>query len=208
MPNNIANRLYASSEVLDSLRLDDKGVDFNTVIAMPKIIDSGPAPSHIEGFAESAFFRKPYTYYPDIKGAQDFSDEEFELFLRYLRALKEEDCMNWNDWSRANWGTKWNAYEIRRDENYVEFQTAWNAPLPVYEALSKKYPEEKIKFEWACEFMGEYAGIGHCLAGNPYIHEYKNESRMAYETYLKVWNNGELGNEFKWVGDELVYVGE
>jgi hypothetical protein len=64
------------------------------------------------------------------------------------------------EWCSANWGTKWNAYEVaRRDYNgaCVTFQTAWNAPMPVLVALHKLFPE--------CEIHLEYFECGMELSG-------------------------------------------
>ena len=51
---------------------------------------------------------------------------------------------NWYDWSIANWGTKWNAYDIRVQDEWdggdncemeIHFDTAWSAPFPIINAL-------------------------------------------------------------------------
>ena len=45
-----------------------------------------------------------------------------------------------HDWSCANWGTKWDAYEVRvqrlSDTSiYVMMETAWSPPIPIFEKL-------------------------------------------------------------------------
>jgi len=67
------------------------------------------------------------------------------------KAYKETGHKDWYGWSIANWGTKWNSYsysEIRYegdspDADVFEFQfdTAWNTPDPIWEALAKEFPE-------------------------------------------------------------------
>ena len=52
---------------------------------------------------------------------------------------------SWYDWSNKNWGTKWNvtddSYVDRKGstEIRVHFATAWDAPYPVLEELSKMF---------------------------------------------------------------------
>jgi hypothetical protein len=52
------------------------------------------------------------------------------------------------DWNRENWGTKWNArdiaYSTKDPEHVIQFATAWDAPVPVFEALAKRFPAHEI----------------------------------------------------------------
>lgn len=77
------------------------------------------------------------------------------------------------EWCRANWGTKWNAYDIIVDrdslddsENYgdddrisicVHFSSAWAPPLNVIKKLAKDNDHMSFQlmyFEQGAEFMG------------------------------------------------------
>jgi hypothetical protein len=65
-----------------------------------------------------------------------------------LSASDESDFqVNWNNWSRENWGTKWNAYQgkhgIENGEAFIYFQTAWAPPWPVMAAFCNRF---KIAF--------------------------------------------------------------
>jgi hypothetical protein len=91
----------------------------------------------------------------------------------------KENC--WYQWSLANWGTKWNAYEqpgeppdIETGSNAVKFikgedttslitytfSTAWSPVPMIIETLSEKYPEALFRYTFvdeggsfaACEF--------------------------------------------------------
>lgn len=64
------------------------------------------------------------------------------------------------DWNRANWGTKWNAYEcvVDLDNDQIQFDTAWAMPEPVLLALSQNFPEETIHIKWADEDLGNNCG--------------------------------------------------
>ena len=66
---------------------------------------------------------------------------------------------NWYDWSRANWGTKWNCYGYEEGIDYSQtdslwFQTAWSAPHPILQKLTEMFPEIKFKHQWADEDIG------------------------------------------------------
>jgi hypothetical protein len=54
---------------------------------------------------------------------------------------------SWYDWSIRNWGTKWNSMHFKRisDDPFVfVFDTAWSAPVPVFEALAERFPNLQI----------------------------------------------------------------
>jgi len=70
---------------------------------------------------------------------------------------------NWYDWSRENWGTKWNAnteYIEHCDEQiFVEFTTAWNPVEPIVEQLREMFENYDI------DISGSYTGEGYEFAG-------------------------------------------
>ena len=66
---------------------------------------------------------------------------------------------NWYNWSIANWGTKWNCYDVHADSNFVEFDTAWCTPKPLFQALSTMYPEALLTIEYADEDIGYNCGV-------------------------------------------------
>jgi hypothetical protein len=70
---------------------------------------------------------------------------------------------SWYDWACEKWNTKWNAGEIDLDltstklvsSAFYIFQTAWDAPLPVIEKMSKDFPRLHFSLT-ADEESGEY----------------------------------------------------
>lgn len=57
--------------------------------------------------------------------------------------LEKYGNKNWCDWNTANWGTKWNSYEVRyitgNDTTLViSIQTAWDTPRQIWEALEEQ----------------------------------------------------------------------
>lgn len=67
------------------------------------------------------------------------------VICNYIHCIKEYGCTNWYDWRLKNWGTKWNAMDtFLVDDDIIEFNTAWDAPIPIFKALSKKFPNKEI----------------------------------------------------------------
>src|SRR6185437_15296502 len=67
---------------------------------------------------------------------------------------------NWYNWSIENWGTKWNAYDIRINKyGTIVFQTAWAHPYKIVDALSKMFPKNSITVGYADEDKGYNLGI-------------------------------------------------
>jgi hypothetical protein len=85
-------------------------------------------------------------------------------------ALKPDEHPNcWYVWNRKNWGTKWDAYDIKLGgqhtvldrlaragtdlvEEVVRFDTAWSPPFPVFERMIELYgPECRFVFRWMDE---------------------------------------------------------
>lgn len=141
---------------------------------------------------------------------KDFSDEEFETYLKFVKCLRKYGHANWYSWCPANWGTKWNAYEVEKiNENTVRFQTAWNMPKMVVIALAEKFPEEEIRIRWADEDFGSNAGDltikgEEIISGGPL----ENESREAQDLCIELVWNGETPDYYKLENGLYVYVEE
>jgi len=54
----------------------------------------------------------------------------------------------WYAWSVDNWGTKWNAcdaeYSTKDPGHAIWFDTPWEPPVPVFEALAQRFPAHEI----------------------------------------------------------------
>ena len=76
---------------------------------------------------------------------------------------------NWYDWSLANWGCKWSAYEvsdweINQHMDYttaeISYQTAWSPASAFFLTVSKMFPKLTFKHSFAdegCFFLGSEA---------------------------------------------------
>jgi hypothetical protein len=124
MPNWSFNILNASDEVLKQIVNEEGEIDFNTVVPMPK---------ELEG-----------TISPNGDSTKEGKNTSEKLIEKY-------GSDNWYDWSCVNWGTKWNGVTdnpYSEGEGIIHFRTAWSYPEGFIEALSKKFPNELIEFEW------------------------------------------------------------
>jgi hypothetical protein len=59
---------------------------------------------------------------------------------------------NWYDWCVYNWGTKWNASDVRICRNTYRFHTAWSPPMEWLKKLSEKF--HMLKFKLNCAENG------------------------------------------------------
>lgn len=65
---------------------------------------------------------------PDNIFRGDLGKKEMELYGKN----------NWYDWSRAHWGTKWDACHVQVTPECVMFSTAWCPPFPWLEKLAER----------------------------------------------------------------------
>lgn len=86
-------------------------------------------------------------------------DEEAQGRKRLI-AILETGYASWYPWCIKNWGTKWGAYSYRpvRDVPFeFLFETAWNFPTPVFEALAREFPAlsfQCLTFDEGWNFAG------------------------------------------------------
>lgn len=100
-------------------------------------------------FSQTAFARGFHDHH-DKFGTLD------ALAKRVKSNLEKYGATTWYEWCCDHWGTKWNAYDVtvgKTDDNEVtfHFQTAWSPPMPVLDALAKKFPKAHIRLIWCDE---------------------------------------------------------
>jgi hypothetical protein len=148
--------------------------------------------------------------------------------------MPEDEKENWYEWSKKNWGSKWNAYS-QPDENEIEilvernnskdfiarkttsdkklviirypFQTAWSTVSKVIEKLSEMFPEVKIKYA----FLDEGYGFG----GYEYFHdgslvkvkEYDSDVELKkVEKYVTSYSLEESKRDFDEIYQDMLEV--
>ena len=200
MPNYVANviemqgigklPLYRESE-------DDRtrDLDFNVLAPMPEtlLVTRAVGTSCEEGEAARDMFRKrTFDQIMNLARTGGMSEAERNGLLQVVNTMLYGE-KDWYDWAVCNWGTKWNAFETVISDDRVAFWTAWSEPTPLFVRLSEMFPEREIRWSWAEEQIGLYAGYV-ILRNGEIIEEYKAPdcSEEACEIARTCW------------GDELV----
>lgn len=224
MPNHISNCLHAPKYIVDSLKSEDRLVDFNNVIRMPDSL-------RMEGVYHTVSDEimrlvDNMIYVPDdidniIQNYPiQFLETSSEVWHSWNNSMKAEAVIqlqnyynygytSWYDWSIDNWGTKWNAYDIEEKPYGVYFETAWSMPMPVYKRLSSRFPSDYFCVRWASEDVGYYNGIvifqyGRVVAGG----EFTSASKQAYHNYIETCHDGIMPDYMFWNNGKLEYKDE
>jgi hypothetical protein len=192
MPNHISNILTIEGDAKrvaqiksDIISVDEdrniRHIDFNKIVPMPESLNITSGSSTSNGIAILEYRAGNATKINEIMGyawATEFATPEdlinhmiekgtanLEEAQKALDNGRLYGHLDWYSWSNANWGTKWNAYDTNENENGdIYFQTAWSNPLPVMEALSRKYPDVVFRVRFADEDFGH--NVGEYSLGN------------------------------------------
>ena len=137
MPNWTQNNVtlvcktkYIAGDLKSMLESKEQSFDFNNIIPMPMELKET-----VSGSENS----KP-----------DWQKEQSE------ELIKKYGHDNWRDWSIDKWGTKWNAIDSKVfQDNHIlrySFDTAWDAPRKIFEALGKyqKTILKNVEIRWEC----------------------------------------------------------
>lgn len=95
---------------------------------------------------------------------------------------------DWYDFRVAKWGTKWNASDVEMSlvsptEVTFSFNTAWSPPIPIIEAIARKYPFAEITLSYYEEGMGFAGEVGYHKG----IQLYETEEETNCEWRIKKW---------------------
>ncbi len=170
MPNYVRNRvifnaMYAE-EVRSALLNDESNVDFNNIIPMPKSLEIEKSSDTGLGIALYLEAHKDI-HIDDIQFVPTGAKMREGLDKKKILELGEKAVNNyikygftdWYEWRCEYWNTKWNACETFVCDDSIEFETAWSAPFPIFEALSKKLPYIEFRIEYADEDIGSNCGV-------------------------------------------------
>ena len=101
----------------------------------------------------------------------------------------------WSSWNRANWNTKWNAYETQLKGRAIEFQTAWSPPYPFAIAVANKFGLD-FRHTYICEY-GEYWGED-TWKGIKRISRMRDNDGEFERIFIQVYGEDELRS---WLSD-------
>lgn len=220
MPNNIQNRLVVtanSNEELNAFLVAIKGdekidgeyplIDFNKIIPMPKALRDTEASSRTDDAIYYYLVKTNQTEmvsrilrYSDVYTMDRFADKSetelnglFAIGKKYVDIFKECGAKDWYDWSCANWGTKWNAYNtfLETIDEYsvvLSFQTAWCGVPQIIEKLTEMFPTIIFDYKYADEDMGQNCGEGYGEDGEFSFQMLLGGSEEAIEAYALCWD--------------------
>lgn len=207
-------------KVLELIKGEDSCIDFNKIIPMPESlnIESGSNTDNAIAYYVterltipvkhtdlanliSNMFSKAWTYEVVSRVAQTAEtasieelDKLYEMGKQYMFNRANYGCYTWYEWCNRNWGTKWNAYSsyLDKENNAIEFDTAWACPFPVLDKLAEMCYENNVCFtgKWADEDTGYNVGVFESdCDGDEYWFSYEdveNASSEAYEIYVEL----------------------
>jgi hypothetical protein len=163
-----------------------KTMDFSSIVPMPEAIkESRQTPDRANGewlmdndiLAQNHILRlasekniplmcaaHKMTHGDFLALALDVDPEMVFEGLDAARCREYYGASSWYDWSKENWGTKWNAsngdYEITKSDDdlcelHAGFLTACTPATPVLGALAEMYPEVTITHHFLAQDGGE-----------------------------------------------------
>jgi hypothetical protein len=162
MPNWISNKITAPNHVIAAM-LDEHGdVDFGRIVPMGAKWTWEEVCSSAELLARTVlvleiekrdpaipplFLWPPQTFASQSGAFKALNDESFEQFVQMLRNYRTCGSLLPEDFALQHWGTKCNPVktEVDPQAGVVSFYTAGFSPIPLLEALSRRFPDELIE---------------------------------------------------------------
>ena len=222
-------------KMLEAIKNDEisfGSIDFNKIIPMPESLNiecgsiTNKGIEMVKNYLESMpeeLKGKEGTYeefIADLRNhSTDISDEKekkiWDVGVTAVSNLYQYEAPTWYEWCNDNWNTKWNAcgYDENTDysdSDFIWFQTAWSAPVPVIQKLSEMYPNIELSLQFADEDLGQNCGEMKFKGGN-IIEEYIPETRKeAIEFAAKVWEYdlSDFQLHLNATGTDYIYTGE
>ena len=153
MPNHVTNIIRFGGE--------EKQVDqLLKFVSTEKLADDPESKSHLFDFNNIIPMSE------ELNCVSQHGNISDELDKLYKSNLKKYGFKNWYEWRIANWGTKWNCYDVDfHNDGSITFDTAWSTPEPIIEALSEKFPEIEIHVDYADQDIGHNCGKYSYLDG-------------------------------------------
>ena len=87
---------------------------------------------------------------PNEKGELPIQPEKDSMMPPYFPDGTTDD--RWYSWRLANWGTKWDAYEVEIDDSElhygfeVSFDTAWSPPEEICYAIKEQFDDLSVSW--------------------------------------------------------------
>ncbi len=222
-------------EMLEKIRYDNATIgtiDFNKIIPMPKSLDiecgsrTDKGIEMVKNYLENLpaeLKGKEGTYEEVLEDlhnhSADISDDEekkiWDIGVTAVDNLYKYNAPTWYEWCNDNWNTKWNAcgYDENTDysdSDFIWFQTAWSAPVPVIQKLSEMYPNIELTLEFADEDLGQNCGEMKFKDGDIFEEYIPQTGKEAIEFAAIVWEYdlSDFQLHLNATGTDYIYTGE
>lgn len=183
MPNHVTNFVKAPVHVLLALLNNKLNPDFERVIPTTLPFKDAVSDTTSMTIARNFELLKAMTpeernaFFINVNGKNhkwesfNVTEEGRQLVTRPIVEVGNEIFQNllqtgfptWYEWNIHHWGTKWMPYQVMAnlDDNdpFIVFQTAWSSPFPVFEAVSRAFPNEMVSVAYADEDTCHNFGI-------------------------------------------------
>jgi hypothetical protein len=170
MPNHVTNEVTflgnteSIKELRDRCRTDKSPFSFQAFFPRPKELDGTTSPTKIVTELELQEWNDKLAS-GELKSWETDSrpitkQESTDMIIKY-------GCDNWYDWNTKNWGTKWDCYDHRSDDDFGScvFDTAWSTPMYALGKLSSLFKDVTIEVRYADEDLGSNVGSYTLLNG-------------------------------------------
>ncbi len=126
---------------------------------------------------------------PQPEKREDCPNEYIVTPNSHIMPDENKPWFDWYKWQVDNWGTKWNSYSNKREDNILEFETAWSPPIPVIDRLAEMCKFNKIDFEylWSEEQLSVYGGFARLNGDEYYSCNYESGSDDMRELAKELW---------------------
>lgn len=198
MPNYVKNILSFDggqdqvSRLFSAIKGENGPMDFNKLLPMPPELEIEVGSRTTAGFKKYMAFLTVTGLHTEMEPAYlaahpEIDREEWDLGKQAFHNLQNFGCPTWYEWRTQNWGTKWNASSTEISNGRLSFLTAWNAPKPVMEKLSKMFPTVSIHHAWADEDIGHNCGE-YTYQNGAVTQEYLPMGQEAVELGCDLWD--------------------
>lgn len=128
---------------------------------------------------------------------EKYFEKGVERYIREEYNLQKYGYQDWYEWSWNNWGTKWNScandIKVEYDQNNEiecisgNFETAWSTPKPVFDAMSRRYPNLSVDIDFCDEdYFSKNAGTFEYENGSLKIYKEPKTEEQAGEYAVKL----------------------
>lgn len=136
-------KLIKDTKIILDGDVQENQFDFNGIIKMPPELKNTTSPPTIVSTAREALQKNKLDKELAAKNRWPSNTNRYISQAEADLRRKKYNALDWYDWSVANWGTKWNAYDVHyttHDDTKLVLQldTAWDTPRGIWNTLEEQ----------------------------------------------------------------------